>query len=376
MRHHRYQRGSLQIRKRGGRRVWVVLYYRTDGGRGYHELGAASGMAKGAARKACDEWMAANVNGGDRDTGIRPPLVGEFLQEVFLPFYRRKWKASSRLTAEKRLRYHVIGDLGKMRLDSLGLAELQAWLQIKADAGLSHSTVNMLRFDLRAIFSLAKAEGVIAVDPTGPLYTPKVQKLKESATLSQEEVFRAIDALPRREALMLHLTCLAGMRPGEMLALQRKHISGNYRSLRVEQRVYEGLIDDPKTRQSFREVELAPETAAILAQWMRDAVEGAPEAYLFASASGTPVRPGNVMRRIIRPNLRKVGLESFNFQVARRTHASLGHDIDAKVMADQRGHGIGVALDTYTKATQEAKSAAARKLAGKVLAMPKQEKSA
>ena len=39
-----------------------------------------------------------------------------------------------------------------------------------------------------------------------------------------------------------------------------------------------------------------------------------------------------------------------NFQVLRRTHASLGHDaeIDPKVAADQRGHGIGVALDVYT----------------------------
>jgi hypothetical protein len=37
----------------------------------------------------------------------------------------------------------------------------------------------------------------------------------------------------------------------------------------------------------------------------------------------------------------------------RRTHTSLGHEagIDPKVAAEQRGHGIGVALDVYTKAS-------------------------
>ena len=44
-----------------------------------------------------------------------------------------------------------------------------------------------------------------------------------------------------------------------------------------------------------------------------------------------------------------------NFQVMRRTHASLGHKakVDPKVAADQRGHGIGVALDVYTKSSIE-----------------------
>lgn len=110
--------------------------------------------------------------------------------------------------------------------------------------------------------------------------------------------------------------------------------------------------------------------ASILAAWMRDGVDATPEAYVFASETGMPLRPNNLMRRIIRPALQKIGLEWFNFQVARRTHGSLGHDIDAKVMADQRGHGIGVALDTYTKSGQEEKAKAARKLAKKVLQMP------
>ena len=48
----------------------------------------------------------------------------------------------------------------------------------------------------------------------------------------------------------------------------------------------------------------------------------------------------------------------------RRTNASLGHEakVDPKVSADQRGHGIGVSLDVYTKASIAKKALAARKL--------------
>jgi hypothetical protein len=57
-------------------------------------------------------------------------------------------------------------------------------------------------------------------------------------------------------------------------------------------------------------------------------------------------------------------LHTVDFQVMRRTHATLSHKagIDPKVQADQRGHGIGVAMEVYTKTTTEARAEAARQL--------------
>ena len=72
----------------------------------------------------------------------------------------------------------------------------------------------------------------------------------------------------------------------------------------------------------------------------------------------------------IKAKLKPVGLGWVNFQVMRRTHASLGHQakVDPKVAADQRGHGIGVALDVYTKSSTEDRAAAAKQLEESVLA--------
>jgi hypothetical protein len=53
-----------------------------------------------------------------------------------------------------------------------------------------------------------------------------------------------------------------------------------------------------------------------------------------------------------------------NFQVLRRTQASLSHKegVDPKVAADQRGHAIGVAIDTYTESDIESRREAVTKL--------------
>ena len=54
--------------------------------------------------------------------------------------------------------------------------------------------------------------------------------------------------------------------------------------------------------------------------------------------------------------------------------------VDPKVSADQRGHGIGVSLDVYTKSNIRQKGVAAKKLEDsvlgrKVVRMPKQKAS-
>ena len=75
-------------------------------------------------------------------------------------------------------------------------------------------------------------------------------------------------------------------------------------------------------------------------------------------------RAPKFLRRNIQKKLDKIGLGWVNFQVLRRTQASLGHKegIDPKVAADQRGHAIGVAIDTYTESDLESRREVVTKL--------------
>jgi len=369
----RFQKGSLQLRRRGKAKKWVVLY-RDDGGhRRYHTLGAGS-MTKTDATAKRDEFMrTVNGSGEPEVGGIRPVLLREFIDQKYLPFQRGKWKKSTQGTSENRIMHHVVKALGDTALKDFSLTSLQAFLESKADEGLSFSVVDHLRWDLSAILEMAVAEKVIASNPGTRLYTPKHAPKGTTRAMSVDEVNTALGAVQLREQLLLHMAIFSGFRPGEMLGLQRRHVTGDATVVKVEQRVYRGDIDNPKTNPSRREVAIPPRTAELLSQWMGSAVGPEPEAYVFAGERGKPIWRDTLLYDHIRPKLKPLGLEWVDFQVMRATHASIGHrlKLDPKVTADQRGHGVGVAIEEYTKTSVKDKAVAAKKLEEAVLGKEK-----
>jgi integrase len=366
VRRKRHQEGSLQVRSHGRLKNWVVLYWER-GKRKYETLGLYSKLTKSHAQEKQAEFM--QVVNAHQSTAPDPNVTfGDFLEGAALPFYRMKWKRSTASTTENRIRHHLNGEYKEAKLQNLGLKELQAFLNIKAKT-LSRSIVAHLRWDLRAIFKLALAEGYVQRDPTAALYTPKEAAVAITRAMTREEAEQHINALDLRERVIDHLAIFAGMRPGEILGLQRRHVSEDCKEVIVEQRIYRGDIDTPKTTSSRRKVAIAPETAKQLQGWM-ELVDDRPDAWVFASENpAKPMWRDNVWYRYMKPKLEPLGLGWANFQALRRTHASLGHDagIDPKVAADQRGHGIGVALDVYTHSSLETRRGAAEKLERSVL---------
>jgi hypothetical protein len=113
MRRRRYQKGSLQARRHGKKRLWVVQYYDADGHHRYHTLGRMADLNKSQAQEEQVAFMR-TINGGDEiePQEIRPVLVSEFVNQVYLPFQRGKWKKSTKGTSENRIMFHILGILG------------------------------------------------------------------------------------------------------------------------------------------------------------------------------------------------------------------------------------------------------------------------
>jgi integrase len=363
----RNQQGSLQARSHGKRKMWVWLY-RQNGSRKYVTLGPVHKMTKAQAEKKRDEVLA-EFRAQLTDVPNPDITFGQFFDGVALPFYRSKWKSSTASTTESRMTHHL-AEFAKTPLKAITLKTLQAFLGRKAASDLSRSTVSHLRWDLRAIFKLAVAEGYTQRDPSIALYIPKEAVTEPTRAMTAKEVEPYIAALSTRERVIASLAIFAGMRPGEILGLQRQHMSEDCTEVTISQRLYRGDIDTPKTNSSRRIVAIPPMTAALLKKWM-ELVKEQPEAWVFESENPKkPVWRDNIWYRHMKPKLDVIGLGWANFQALRRTHASLGHKagIDPKVSADQRGHGIGVALDVYTKAALSTRAEAAKQLEESILA--------
>jgi integrase len=93
----------------------------------------------------------------------------------------------------------------------------------------------------------------------------------------------------------------------------------------------------------------------------------------FPSERGTPMSKHNVWRRNMEPKLKKVGLKWANFLVMRRTFVTLNKasGADAKTVADQCGHDVGVSLRDYAQTPIDVKRALVNKLEKLVLGKPK-----
>jgi integrase len=229
------------------------------------------------------------------------PNVKEFLEKTFFPFLVRKWKPSTYSTNRERIMREIAGAFGDRLLASLTREELQSFLDQKAH--LSHSTTGHIRWDLKQIFDVAMTEGFATKNPALMLFVPRACAKPKRRAMTPADVRKAINTLPLRERLIFKLATVAGLRPGEIFALRRDRVLDQV--VDVQQRIYRGKIDTPKTRRSVRHVALASIVREDLEAWLVSS-PGGPEAWLFPSERlTTPISKDNLMNRYMKPALKK-----------------------------------------------------------------------
>jgi len=340
----RYQQGSVTKSTDG--RYWIGKY-RDDGRHKTKLLGKIREITKSQAQENFAEFLKP-LNASQ----ISPDLtLKSFVEDVYFPFYQRKWKESTLMTNRDRIRHEIVAEFGNQEMRNLTRDDLQSFLDSRSS--LSFSVVDHLRWDLRQIFEMAIAEGIVNRNPAVLLFTPRGCSRPEHRTMSAEEVKLAVTVLDLRERLIFKLAVFAGLRPGEIFGLRRQRLSENTADIR--ERIYRGKLDTPKTQKSVRVVALSASVREDLQRWLETSPAG-PADWLFPSEMlDTPLSKDNALRRYIRPRLKTVSLERVDFQVMRRTHSSLMRElgVDPKVVADLMGHDVDVNLNVYTQTSLE-----------------------
>ena len=349
----RYQKGSL--RKVRGK--WIGQWWEN----GHRRKQVFGSVAKSEAWIRLDEILAL-INAAANSPSPECPFKG-FVENTFLPWYERRWKRSTIMTNEDRIKFHLLSEFATRPLGSFTRDDLQGFLDRKAEDGLSYSVVSHLRWDLRQIFGMAVTEGYLARNPAAMLFTPRDAKRYEKRFMTIDNVRICFTVLDLRERLIVKSAILAGLRPGEILGLRWGCVFSYYADVRC--RVYRGDVDSPKTSHSVRRVALPGGLAEDFEEWRSLAPDTSETAWVFPSENPkTAVGRDNLWRRQIHPKLEEARLGWVNFQVMRRTHASLmnGLAVDPKIVAEQMGHTLDVNLNVYTNAGLERRWEAVNRL--------------
>lgn len=167
-----------------------------------------------------------------------------------------------------------------------------------------------------------------------------------------------------RERLIVRQAVVLGLRPGEIIGLKVRDVSGP--TLQIKRRIYRGAPDKPKSKRGFRTVPLIDaRTRDLLYEYLAILPDTSPDAWLFPSENGrTPLDYSNVFRRRIRPALEKRGLKWINFRAMRRTFGNKLAEVekDAKVRAELMGHSITVHENEYRQTPLKSKERAMKRI--------------
>jgi integrase len=120
-------------------------------------------------------------------------------------------------------------------------------------------------------------------------------------------------------------------RPSELFALRWTGFDMDARTLTVSRTAYRGKVRDfGKTKKSLRTVHLPEGLATELWLWRQECPDRSPEAFIFPNArkrNGAErngfIRTDNYRARVLKKLAAKLGLAKLNFQVLRRTMATL-----------------------------------------------------
>jgi integrase len=151
-----------------------------------------------------------------------------------------------------------------------------------------------------------------------------------------------------RSATLVSVLAYAGLRPGEALALQWRHVREN--TLLVEQAVSDGELKLQKTGRVYRTVDLLEALAGDLRDW--NPAPG-PDDFVFPRADGHPWRRddwSNWRNRVFTSASKRAGIGTPRPYDLRHSFASLlirEQRTSIVELAEQLGHAPTMTLDTY-----------------------------
>jgi integrase len=233
-------------------------------------------------------------------------LVDEYLaQHVCEP--------NTKATLEARLK-KATATFGDVRLDRLAVSELRVWR-----ATLPPGSVWHIVKALRQLLGYAVAVGLLDVNivKTIPNPEPKRTEIVPFATLDEVAAVSA-ELLKHYRAIPL-VGCLTGLRPSELLGLERRDIDRTAKVLHVRRVLIGGeLRPYGKTTHALRVVPLAQRAV--------DALEGHPAristSLLFSTNRGTPIDLHRWRSRHWTPAVEAAGLQHRSPYAMRHTFAS------------------------------------------------------
>ncbi len=323
-----FQEGSLF--KRGTRKkVWVARWWEPVIGpdnmpgriRRSEVLGTVAEIPTIREAKQMLSDLLRKVNSGD----YRPQAVWtlrSFVEDRWKPEVFPTLKFSSKKFYDNMIDAHLMPAFGDTQLRLITKEmPFRAFCNAKTRERLSWKTVKHIRTAFGTIIEAAVREELLASNPVRRTRLPRRGPVEEKTPIEMETVKELIEKLAEPSRSIASLLAMTGLRIGELLALRWQDIDLQKGFLSVNQTVYEGHFDEPKSKRSKRRIPLGPKCVEILAALKR--TEATPSTLVFSARNGSPLSRRNLLNRQLKPAAKALKLTGVNWHWFRHAHATL-----------------------------------------------------
>lgn len=257
-----------------------------------------------------------------------------------------------------------IAAFADLKLCEISREKIQLFLNAKLAQGLAWGTVHHLQWALSKIISAAVEWGYLEANPVRLTKLPRRRRAAAKAALNGGQIIRLLMVLQEPVRSLVFLLTVTGLRIGEALALRWRNVEFAGGLLRIEESVYDGHFDDPKSKRSRRVIPFGPRLLALLARRRAQTI-GGPEDLLFATARGTPLDRHTMLSRHLKPAAHALGLSGLSWHALRHANATLHDSLGTPLGTVQAllGHSSSeVTRQIYVHAVPEDQQRAAERL--------------
>lgn len=329
------------------------------------------------ARKALSKIIleGPNTSTDNKDT----MLFGNFLKEIFLPWYKVKVKPQTYEYKEMVINKHFTY-FCEFSLNEIEPVHVQMW-QSKLSQTLKPSYVRTTQGLLTMVLERAMILGLTERNPSKIVGNVKNRKA-EIDFWTKEEFEKVISCFYMQDyfqhflCVSLWLLFMTGMRIGEATAVQWEDIDFKTGVLTINKTLYYKKLEDykfvePKTRSSLRTIALDADTLEILKVW-HDVQKSIVKTGFVLSYNGEPTLNHTIRDAIIKYSA-IAGVHRIKIHALRHSHASLLIQMGENplIIKDRLGHeDIQTTLGTYGHLYPNSNFEVASKLKGVIKVNP------
>ena len=282
------------------------------------------------------------------------PTVAEFW-ETYIADARSRLAHSTVESYQGDFRRRVLPRFGDERMSAIRPRAISQWRAAMLAEGTGPESARRAMVLLQAMFTVAVEWGEVESNPVALVRKPRqgrdhaVQPLAPEAVEAVRAEFLHVGDL--RSATLTAVLAYAGLRPGEALGLELRHVRGA--TILVERAVSDGHLKRQKTGRIYRTVDLLDPLAEDVAAWAAGGGPTGPDELLFPREDGGPWRKvdwDNWRNRQFAPATRRAGLGTPRPYDLRHSFASLlirEQRTSIVELAEQLGHAPTMTLSTY-----------------------------